>query len=143
MELFRSTQLFMPSSSETRVQKCLHKLKGTSCCTYIFGLPTGRPLHSYLSLLTKSKLLSRLERSVPCFYPGCKYGESECLQLLENWPQEAHHDRAVDGSMPQLPRPRRPARRVRGLPCGGCGRRTWSLALETTIMNRLSFLVIP
>src|SRR6267154_1940987 len=77
MELFRSTQLFMPSSSETRVQKCLHKLKGTRCWTDIFGLPTGRPLHSYLSLLTKSKLLSRLERSVPCFYPSCKYGESE------------------------------------------------------------------
>src|SRR6266853_5220736 len=77
MELFRSTQLFMPSSSETRVQKCLHKLKGTRCWTYIFGLPTGRPLHSYLSLLTKSKHLSRLEISVPCFYPGCKYGESE------------------------------------------------------------------
>src|SRR6266849_4990897 len=51
MELFRSTQLFMPSSSETRVQKCLHKLKGTRCWTYIFGLPSGRPLHSYLSLL--------------------------------------------------------------------------------------------
>jgi hypothetical protein len=50
---------------------------------------------------------------------------------------------AVDGCMPQLPRPRRPARGVPCLPCGGCGRRTWTLALETTIMNRLSFLVIP
>src|SRR5258708_38927190 len=37
--------------------------------------------------------------------------------------KKAHHGRAVDGSLPQFSRARRHARRVRGLPGGGRGRR--------------------